>query len=707
MDFIFQGFDSWLPVWAYLLIFIGTFLLSWWSYRSITGIRKLYRYILISLRSATFFVLLLLLLNPFLKTEKPYFKQPKILVLLDNSASTAIEKSNYKGTQTYQEVLDQLNFRDSSSVKYDFFSIDNETIPSHPDKLTFNADQTNLSKAVQLIRGNQSEANAAVLISDGVFTKGQNPAFEAQNLEIPIFTIGLGDTTFQKDVLVSSVSTNSSGFLNSKQPVTATVTSKGFAGEPFSVELLQGEEVIATETVTPKISHATQEVTFELNLEQQGLQQYEIRVPALADEWTKANNAQRFTIDVKDARQQILSLAFEVHPDVKLIRSLLLRDKNTDLISRTWLRSNRFIEGDFAVSPDTLDLAIIHGYPRSGLSGELQQIIEDLAQKVPLIIAATPMFSPQRFEQEVTSLPVSVTGPWNYVSVSLNPEVESTAHPIMELPTTTYDRIPPLLAPIENLDNAPGAKKLFSSNFQGRDTQKPIVTVQELGNRRLALITGLGWFRLDQNANPEVREFTKQLWLNTVSWAATDPENQLLEVRPTQTSFTGSESVIINAYLKNERGEIETDGSIGISVSSDSMEARFYSMENKGGGQYQLNLGNMPEGIYSFEATAEKGDRTIDSQSGEFAVARSNAEFLDINRNDQLLSQLAQRSGGEYVPYDSVSGFWSMLNERNLLDQQRELRTTFFYPYQQATWFVIVMLLLCGEWIFRKYLSLP
>lgn len=707
MDLIFQGFQSSLPAWVYLLIFVATCLLAWWSYKGITGIRTSYRYILVALRSAAFFILLLLLLNPLFQTETPYFQKPNITVLLDNSASTAIEKSAYKGIKSYKEVLNQLNFGDSSAVNFNFLSIGNETEPTRPEKLSFDADQTNLSSAVQNLKGNQSETSAVLLISDGIYTKGQNPVFEAQDLKSPIFAIGLGDTTFQKDVLVSSVTTNSTGYLNSKQPVTATITSKDFAGESFQVELRKGEETIRSKTVTPKISNSTQEVTFELPLKEKGLQQYKIRIPELADEWSGANNIQRFSIDVRDARQQILSLAFEVYPDVKFVRSLLETDKNTNLINRTWLRGDRFVEGNFALDPDTVDLAIIHGYPRSGLSGKLLQQVKELAQTVPLIIAASPLFDPQQFERQITSLPVSVTGPWNFVSVSLNPEVESTAHPIMELPASTYERLPQLSAPIQNLENTPGGTKLFSSKFQGNDTQKPVVVVQELGNKRQSLITGFGWFRLNINSNPEIREFARQLWFNTISWTATDPENQLLEVHPAQTSFNGSENVAINAYLNNERGEVESGATIDISVSADSMDTRFYSMENKGSGQYRLDLGKMPEGLYSFEATAKKGDRTIESKKGEFAVARSNDEFLNPTQNTQLLRQIAERTGGAYTPYDSVEGFWSTLDRQGLLDHRKKIQTTFFYPYRHFAWFILVLLLLAGEWIFRKYLSLP
>jgi len=707
VDFIFQGFQSSLPIWIYLLALVGTSALAWWSYRSIGGIRPLYRKILIGIRATVFFLLLLLLVNPFLKTEDTYYERPNISVMLDNSASTAIEKKQYRGTESYRQVLQTLNLGDSSEVNYDFWAIGSQTTPSNPQGLTFDAEQTNLSNGLQILQGNQSEASAAVLISDGVFTQGQNPAFEAQDLDMPVFTIGLGDTTFQQDVLVSSVSSNSTGYLNSTQPVTATIQAKGYQGESIPVELRKGDEVIDSQTIQPDIPNSSQEVTFQLPLETEGLQQYRIEVPALSGEWSKANNLQRFSVDVKDAKQQILSVAFEVHPDIKLVRSLLLADQNSQLTSRTWLRGDRFIEGSFSFDPDTLDLAIIHGFPQAGLPDAVQQQLQAVAQNVPTIIQETPLFSPEEFEQQISSLPVTVNGSWAPVPVALNPEVDATAHPIMELPPVTYDRMPTILAPIENLDNAPGATKLFSSSYQGNDTQKPILTVQELGNKRRSFVSGFGWFRLDQSDNSEVRDFVQQLWLNIISWTATDPDNQLLDVQPTQTSFGGSEPVIVNAYLNNERGEVEADATIDISISSDSLDNRFYSMENQGGGQYQLDLGTMPEGLYSFEATAQKGDRTIDSQSGEFAVARSNAEFLDINRNEQLLRQVAQRSGGEYVPFDSVDGFWNRLQERGLLDQQEQVQSSYFYPYQHIGWFILVLLLLCAEWIFRKYLSLP
>lgn len=706
MDFVFQGFQSSLPVWSYLLIFISTLLLAWWSYKDITGIRASYRYLLISLRSTVFFILLVLLVNPFIKTETPYSEDPTILVMLDNSASTSIQKSSYQGTKSYRQLISELEFQSYPSVNFNFFSVGSTTEATALDSLSFDAEQTNLSNVIQSIKANQADANAALLISDGIYTQGQTPVFESENVNIPIFTIGLGDTTSQKDILVQSVSTNNEGYLNTEQPVSVSVTSNGFAGESFQVQLHSRDQVLSTQTITPDLETTTQELTFDLRLEEEGLRQYEIVIPKLEEEWTGDNNTQRFSVDVKDSKQQILSLAFEVHPDVKYLRSLLLEDENTELTKRTWVNGNRFIEGPLDTHADSVDLIVVHGYPESGLSADIEKRLNNLAENVPMIIAATPLYAPQEFEREVFSLPVSVTGNLNYSPVRLSPHEPSASHPIMELPELQYDQLPHLSAPVKNIDTAPGATKLLNSIFEGQHTQKPILVVQEIGNRRTALLTSFGWFRFNQNTNPEVRIFGRELLLNIISWTATNPDNQLLEVEPAQTTFNGSENVVIDAYLTNERGQAESEATVGLSISGDDEES-FYSMNNRGSGRYSIDLGPMPEGIYSFEATAEKGSRELDSRNGEFAVARSNTELINTVRNDQLLQQVADRSGGNYVPYDSISDFWNSLIERELLEQNEEFHTTLLYPYQHVGWFILVVLLLSAEWIFRKYLSLP
>lgn len=708
MDFVFQGFQSGLPVWGYILLLAGTVALSWWSYKSIGGIPTLYRYGLIFLRSLVFFILLLLLLNPFFKAETTYLEKPGLLVMLDNSASTSIEKGAYQGAESYREVLDKLNLGDTSRVSVRFFALDREIVPSVPDSLTLKGSGTNLYNIFEVIKNYQHDAAAAVLISDGIFNQGRDPAFEAGNIDIPLYTIALGDTSRQKDLIVGNIISNHTGYVNTRHPAEVTVLSNGFGNQAFEVQLKKGEQVIESRTITPERDRSSHTLHFELNLEEEGLQQFSISIPPRNEEWTDANNEQPFSVDVLDEKQRILSLAFEIHPDVGMIRSILLSDENTLLTTRTWLGGERFIEGPLNADSDSLDLVILQGYPAKGVPAALRDQISLLMDHVPSIMLPTPGSSfPTPGNQTNLSLPIQQTGPADFAPVNLHAAAEPTAHPVMELPAVNFRRMPYVSAPVQNLRLAAGAEMLFSGSFQNTDSGQPLIAVQKTGNLRQTHITGYGWYRIAQSPDAEHRDFIEQLFSNLISWTATKPDGRLLDVRPAQTSFTSEQPIVLNAFLTNESGEYESEASVGIGISSEAIQTRYYSMSNTGNGRYRLELASLPEGIYHFEATAEKGTRVIDTHKGEFSVSSSNLEYVHTRRNDALLQQMARRSGGMFYVYDQIDRFWSSLKDAGILEMKPRMHHTLFYPYQHSFWFILVIALLSAEWIIRKYLALP
>ncbi len=708
MDFVFQGFQPALPVWLYFCLIPAALGLAWWSYRDIQSISPLYRYSLMALRGTVFVLLFVLMLNPFFRSEQTYFEKPELLVMMDNSSSTAVKKGDYSGEEAYRSVLDRLNLNDSSRVSFRFSSFDRDVKSTSPDSLSFAGNETNLYNAVEVIKNSEQDIAAAVLISDGIFNQGRNPVFESATLEIPVFTIAVGDTSLQKDLLVKSVVTNSTGYVGTRHPVEVTVINNGINEGTFSVRLMRGSEMVDSRTLDAGSGASTYTLDFELQPEQEGLQQYRVIIPALSEEWTTENNSQPFAVDVLDEKQRILSLAFEVYPDVRYLRSLLLADENTRLIKRTWLGNSRFLEGQLNIGPDSLDLIVLHGYPSGGLGSSLKGTVVNLLREVPSIVIATPLSYFRELDlTEGFSLPVRFPPTPQYDEVVPQPSVEPTSHPVMELPGVAYNRLPALNAPIRGTEVTAGANMLFENSFQGRNTGRPLIAVEETGNLRKSMITGYGWYRLGQSSNTQIRDFTEQLFYNIVSWTATRPDNRRLRVEPAQKVFTGGESVVLNAFLTNERGEKETEAVIEVTISGSDMENRFYSMNNEGNGQYRLELGSLPEGVYSFEAVARKGSREIDRQNGEFSVSGTNIEFVNTVRNDRLMQQIADRTGGTFFLYNSLDDFWEVLNEKGMLKQEEEVATNLFYPYQHSFWFILVVLLLAAEWIVRKLVALP
>lgn len=707
MDFVFQGFQSNLPAWLYVLLFAGTTALSWWSYKDSIGIRPLSRFALIGLRSAVFFLLLFLLLNPFFKSEQVSLEKPEIMVLWDNSASASIQKGDYMGQESYRDLIENLQLMDSSDVRYSTYSLGSAVNPAPLDSLRLDESQTNLYHAIEAVKNREDEITGAILISDGIFTQGRNPVFDAANLTVPIVTVALGDTVQQQDIVIEEVVTNSTGYVNTLHPVEVNILTNGFAGEQVEVQLRKGPEILERQNLQPGEARSRHTLNFELDLREEGLQQFEVVVPAKESEWTDANNVQPFAVDVLNEKQRILSLAFEIHPDVRFVRNQLLKDENTRLIPRTWIGGDRFIEGDFTLASDTLELAVIHGYPSDGLPAPVEERISEIISSVPVVIMSTPMANLNLLSRRSgITLPVSYSNSRNYNQVQIIPDAAPTEHPIMELPDISLDLLPYVNAPIRGGTVSAGANPLFMSSFQGRDTNQPLITVEEIGNNRRMLISGYDWYRLQQSSNEQVRNYAQQLFSNIISWSATRPDNRRLKIQPSKKVFSGSEAIVLNAFLTNESGENETEGIIELTLSGDNIDDRFYSMDHMGEGRYQLTINSLPQGIYSFNATAQKGSRTIDTRQGEFTVSSTNTEFVNTSRNDNLLRQLSERTGGSFFIFNELAGFADSLDKKRMLAKEEKVTTTLFYPYQHSLWFFLVISLLTAEWMLRKYLAL-
>lgn len=709
MDFVFQGFQSTLPPWIYAILLLSAPLLVWWSYRHLKSIRTGYRILLAGMRSAVFIILLILLLNPFFRAEETVPENPEIMVFMDASSSAGITRNDYRGLESYRRVIRELGLEERSGVSLDYYAFDLSVRPlAGPDSLRTEGGETNLYNLYEVMRDRRREADAAILLTDGIFTRGRSPVFEAASSPFPLFTVALGDTSTQRDLLVENVVSNATGYLDTSQPVEVTLGTEGYGGETVPVELYSGSELLDRRSVRVEEGSNRHSLAFELHLRESGLRQFRVVVPPQSGEWTQQNNTRTFHVEVLDERQRMLSVAFEIHPDVRHLRSLLLGDENTRLRTRTWLGGNRFSGGAFRFEPDSLDLLLLHGYPGSGTPGEVIRELNALLSSVPVIYFNTPTGDLARLQAQLSApLPLSARETQQAVPVSPLPALEPTAHPVMELPTVVYDRMPALRAPVGGLQTAAGATMLFESSYMGEATGQPLVAVAETGNLRSAMLTGYGWYRLSQSTERRDREFINELMMNLVSWTAARPDNRLLVVEPSRKSFPGSEPVVLNAYLRNESGSFESDASVRLTVEGEDMEERFYSMRRAGPGRYTLEIPSLPRGRYSFEAEASKGDRTIDTRQGEFSVSGSNSELIDTRRRDRLLRQMAGRSGGAFFAWDSLEGFWDTLDSRGVLQQNSRNRETLLFPYRYAGWFVTVILLLSGEWVLRKYLSLP
>ncbi|MEX0994198.1 MAG: hypothetical protein WD599_01640 [Balneolaceae bacterium] len=702
----FQGFS---PVFSsvLLILLLGCILLlTWWSYSYLKSISPVKKWGLIFLRGFAFFILILLLLNPFLEFSEVNIQQPEIAVYLDDSKSMNVTRGEYQGWESYREMIEAFNFdqfNDEATIS--FYRFDDRVEPLDDTgpvpELNLDGGVTNLDEVIRHIRDQMSQARATLLFSDGIVTRGRDPVYNARQLPGPIFTVPVGDTARIQDIAITEVMTNETGYTNTRQPVDLTVRQYGFIGETATIQLRKDEEVLESTQITFTADPSSHSISFELTFEDTGLQNYDIHIPALEGEQTTENNQFPFSVEILDDQTRVLHLAFEIHPDVRTIRTLLQTDQSLDVETKTWL-GNRFIEGSLEISEDSgeYDLIVIQGHPPENL-GELTQLMSN----APVLQILTPNVDASNLENSAVPLSVSNPGSMKTLQLRVNPQQQN--HPVMEFEPVNFPRMPPLQTREGNLQTPVTSHIHFFANFSGSETNIPILITDETGNQRNTLLNAFGWFRFAQSQEDEPRQFIRTLITNLVSWTSTSPDRRNLQIAPLKRIFQETESVQFRASLTNESGEPESDAVIEVVITHEDETEYNYTMRNRGQGNYDLSAGRLVAGNYDYQAHARKTGRTIDEYGGSFNVTESTIEFVNTERNDALLRQLAEASGGYFIEEASSGNLRTELAERDLLDPVEEHRTMYRYLYENLIWFVLVLILLSGEWILRRSLALP
>ena len=187
----------------FLILLIGyTFYVYRYTVPSINPSKKI---LLVSLRSLALLLVLFVFFEPILTLAKKKILEPVNLVFLDNSKSIQIKD----GTNREQTVLNFVKGLEQNNLSNnsELFTFGNKVQIISFDslqKLNFSEGSTNFANIFLDIGKTNRNISSVIIVSDGVITEGSNPLHTAEKLNIPIFTVGVGDSTSRNDVEVKN-----------------------------------------------------------------------------------------------------------------------------------------------------------------------------------------------------------------------------------------------------------------------------------------------------------------------------------------------------------------------------------------------------------------------------------------------------------------------------------------------------------------------
>ena len=129
---------------------------------------------------------------------------------------------------------------------------------------------------------------------------------------------------------------------------------------------------------------------------------------------------------------------------------------------------------------------------------------------------------------------------------------------------------------------------------------------------------------------------------------------------------------------------------------------KFNALFDKTNDKYQLNIGQLPPGKYSFTVKTKLGDKDY-SETGNFSVNKIQIELVEDEANFQVLNQLANKTGGKFYLPGQVDQLVANLKtnkhlQPSLNDQQ------VYQEFLSMKWlFFVILLLLSLEWFLRKF----
>ncbi len=711
------------------------------------------RLVSLSLRLAAALLLVTPLFEPALITPSVIPDENFVAVLVDVSGSMSVTDGD-NGQSRIAQAYDLLYHDDGGiiqSAEEDFqvrlYTFDERTVRA--DSLDGGAHGvgTNISAALDRVikdfRG--LPLTGVVLVTDGADNTAQHPLDKAEALRsagIGLHIIGMGQESFAAerelvDVLVSKGVGKHAG-----AEIDVKVRSWGREPDPVTFSIYAGDAVIFSEARTLKGDGRIDHLSFFFEPPLDGAHAYRIAVDTAPGELNTTNNALSMLVDARTDTLRVLYFEGHLRQDFKFIKRALEDDQVVEFTSitrtgtgklyRQGIRSPAELAGGFpSVAGDlyAFDALILGDVEATAFSPGQLRLIESfvrvrgggflmmggrktfaegvyvtgpVADVLPVYLDATrAQVVPVRFSHPLE-------GGEESAGFAFEPTPAGLESPILKLSSELVTNrglwsSMPLLTSINYLGTPKaGAQVLAQKPADRYGAAEPLLIVQRYGKgRTAALATSSTWrWQMLLDATDYRHE---RFWQQLARWlAASAPEQVDLQTGQNYLSTGDATQLSVNVYddvySALEHAEVE-----GVLTAPDgSIVPLRFDEELTRSGTYTTRIAPAAEGLYELDVTARHGGLLIGREQHSVLARTKQVEYYDATLKRPVLEQLAEVAGYYYTPAEAGAVPVNL----------RERRTSTSVYHAEYLWdmpalFLLALLLLCAEWLYRRQQGLP
>lgn len=650
--------------------------------------------LLFSTRFFTFVILASLLLSPMLKSWKTEIEKPVIILAIDNSNSMVLSGDTISNIANNKEVIANVVEGLNGKYQVDYYTFGDETKSSSaPD---FQDKYTDLSQCISQINQKYAYRNvgAMVVLSDGIYNRGNNPIYESALLSFPIYTLGFGDSSIYPDMAISRVLYNKSVFIENTFPIEVSVLAKNRKNTLSRVSLFHGSKLISSKEIQVESDNQLLKVLFEVKAQQSGLQSYRIVVQSFEGELNTINNLKTINIDVIGEKKKVILLYSAPNPDIAALKQVF---ENSD----EYKLEVKLLQ-DFNNNLKDYNLAIFYQFPNANRQS-FNLIKQAKVDGIPFMVILGTQTDLQRFNS--LNLGIIINAKSNSIIEATS--ILNTEFSDFIIPKSIKEQLqefPPLFVPFGKYDYSNYVHTIVYQRLGLVNTQYPLISISEQNAYRNAFIFGEGiwkWRMMDFLKNKQHNAFDDFV-MKLIRYISLTKSYQQFDVQY-KRRVSQIEPIEFYAVLLNESYEKVIDADIQMIIKNEKGD-EFPFAFNKYGDGFKLNAGQFPQGIYNFVASVNYNGKYMESK-GSFVVDAIQLEAINLQADFDILRKISTKSGGEfYVQKDNEKLISQISNKEDIVNIQRQNMQ--FKELVKFPWlWVLVVLLMSAEWFLRKQMG--
>jgi uncharacterized membrane protein len=575
--------------------------------------------------------------------------------------------------------------------------------------------------------------SAVVLATDGASNVPRDLAAVLRELrahDIPVFTVGVGNTSRPMDAELTRVNMPRRVLVGSRLNIEAIVGLSGYGATKVLLGVREDSRAVKTEEFNLR-GNDTQALNLEITPATPGIHRYTVEVTPLDGELTVENNKQDSLVEVIEGPLRILHVEGEPRWELGKIReSLQPNEKNVTVVSLQRTGENKFYrqgignQTELATGFPTTEeelfsyQGLIIGSVEAGFftADELRSIEAFVARRGGglLAIGGRLAFDGGKYKGTTIDelLPVSLTGGPVDDANSFTPVYKPVltgagqAHPITRLNEDraanqkTWNDLPPISVSEVLTNIKPGASVLLEARrVEGSAQVAPLLVQQRYGRgQTLALTAADTWrwrMRMDSKNNAH-----ETFWRQMLRYLVSATPRQI-EIGTEKEVYALDDTVSVVADIRDKRFNPVADAHATARVTKPSgavidVPLKFTTLNsvNTYAGEFKAD----ELGQHRIELIGTSTSLGTLSANSNMLVSDLNREYYSAAQNSDLLKRIAADTGGKYYTPAEAQSLLDDLIYRQTPYSERVTKDLWDMPVN----FMLIIGLLSAEWFLRK-----